>query len=387
MIAREANLNKVKKMLKQHRIVGILGARQVGKSTLARAIMKTWKGPMTFYDLEDPDDAARLADPMLALRDRKGLIVLDEIQRRPDLFPVLRVLADHANAGTRYLVLGSASPDLMKNSAETLAGRIAYCELHGLGLDETGESALNRLWLRGGFPLSFTAKSDAASLAWRRAFITTFLEKDMPQLGVNVSSATMRRFWTMLAHWHGQVWNASEFSRSFGVSDHTVRAYLDKLTAAFVVRQLQPWHENISKRQVKAPRIYIMDTGLLHSLLNLPSQRDLDAHPRLGASWESFIIHQVIRKLDALPHECFYWSTHSGAELDLLIVRGRHKIGFEIKRTSAPKMTSSMHSAKSDLKLTRLHVIHAGAHTFDLSPGVQALSSMDLMSSLKLISR
>jgi hypothetical protein len=387
MITRDAEYKKLLLLLKQHRIVGLLGARQVGKSTLGREIMKHWKGSTVFFDLEDPADEARLADPMLALRERKGLIVLDKIQRRPDLFPILRVLADKADAKTRFLVTGSALPELMKSSAESLAGRIAYHELQGLGLVETGAASLNKLWLRGGFPLSFSAKSEDASNAWRRAFISTFLERDMPQMGVNVSAPTMRRFWTMLAHWHGQTWNASEFSRSFGVSDQTVRGYLDKLTATFMVRQLHPWFENISKRQVKSPRVYIADTGLLHSLLNLPTQRDLEAHPRLGASWESFVVAQIIRRLDAQPHECFYWSTHTGAELDLLVVRGRQRLGFEIKRSSAPGVTASMKMAMSDLKLKRLTVIHAGRHSFDLAKDIHAISASTMMQEIKLFSR
>ncbi len=312
---------------------------------------------------------------MLALRERKGLIVLDEIQRRPDLFPVLRVLADRAPSSTRYLLLGSASPDLIRRSSESLAGRIAYAELGGFGLDETGPAAINRLWLRGGFPLSFTAKSDRASHAWRAAFLKTFLERDLPQLGITTSATTMRRFWQMLAHWHGQSWNASEFSRSFGVSDSTVRGYLDKLTGAFVVRQLQPWHANIAKRQVKAPKVYIADTGLLHSLLNLPTLRDLEAHPRLRASWESFVIGQIVRHIGAEPHECHYWKTHAGAELDLLVVRGRKRMGFEIKRASAPGLTPSMRIAVEDLQLTSLTVVHTGPQAYDLAPRIHALGA------------
>ncbi len=371
VIAREHHLDAIGRLLGRFPVVAVLGARQVGKSTLARAWLR---GPSAIrFDLENPADLARLADPMLALQDLSGIVVLDEIQRRPELFPVLRVLADRRPRRARFLLLGSAAPALLRQSSESLAGRIAYYELPGLSLREVGASLADRLWLRGGFPRSFLARSDAASMQWRREFLRTFLERDLPMLGVHIAAGTMRRFWTMLAHHHGQLWNASEFGRSFGVADTTVRGYLDRLSDALVVRQLKPWHENIGKRQVRAPKLYIRDSGLLHALLDLPRQRDLDVYPRLGASWEGFIIDQITQQLDARPEECYFWRTHTGAELDLLIARGRRRLGFEIKRTSAPVLTPSMRSALADLKLDSLTVIHAGSDAFPLAARVRAL--------------
>lgn len=373
MINRQKELEQLGVMLRDHRIVGIFGARQVGKSTLASEYLRVASGPSHTFDMENPEDQARLADPMLALRHLKGIVVIDEIQRSPDLFPVLRVLADRRPAPARFLILGSASPELLRQSSESLAGRIFYHELGGFCLEEAGMGNEDRLWLRGGLPRSYLARSDRASFENRTGYIRTFLERDLPQLGVSVSAATMRRFWTMLAHYHAQTWNSSELARAFGVADTTVRHYLDHLTSALVVRQLQPWHENISKRQVKAPKVYIADSGILHGLLNLPEQADLDAHPKSGASWEGFVIDQIIRHLGARPEECFFWATHGGAELDLLIVRGRKRYGFEVKRTTAPKVTPSMRHALHDLKLAQLDVIHAGEHTFPLAERLRAV--------------
>ena len=370
-------------MLRSHPVVGIIGARQVGKTTLSRLFVADIKKPVSYYDLENPEDLARLSDPMLALKGQKGLVVIDEIQRYPDLFSVLRVLVDRPKLPARFLILGSASPDLLRQSAETLAGRIVYHQLDGFSLDEVGAGQHMRLWLRGRFPRSFLARSHAESEEWRRAFIQTFLERDLPQLGITIRSAILRRFWTMLAHYHGQIWNASEFGRSFGVADTTVRNYLDLLSSALVVRQLLPWHENISKRQVKAPKVYLADTGILHTLLNLRTFKDLEGHPKIGASWESFVLEQVVRRLDARKEECFFWATHAGAELDLLVVRGRKRFGFEIKRTSSPQITKSMRNAISDLKLSQIDIIHAGDQTFPLSRQVRAVSSSRLLTDLK----
>jgi hypothetical protein len=285
---------------------------------------------------------------------------------------------DRPRSPATFLVLGSASPELLRQSSETLAGRIAYHELGGLSLEEVGIKNHQRLWFRGGFPRSYLAKNDSDSHEWRRGFVRTFLERDLPQLGVNIRSVTLRRFWTMLAHYHGQIWNASEFARSFGVSDTTVRHYLDLLTAALVVRQLPAWHENISKRQVKSPKIYLVDSGILHSLLNLRIMTDVESHPKLGASWEGFVLGEVVNRLQATAEECHYWATYSGAELDLLITQGRRKRGFEIKRTSSPKMTKSMAVAVEDLNLDRLDVIHAGDHSFPLSDKIRAVALKDL---------
>ncbi len=301
----------------------------------------------------------------------------------PDIFPVLRVLADKPGSSSRFLVLGSASPELLRQGSESLAGRIIYHQLSGLALDEIGTDNLSTLWLRGGFPRSYLARSHSTSMEWRTAFIRTFLESDIPQLGFRISAMTLRRFWNMLAHYHGQIWNASEFGRSFGVADTTVRNYLDLLSSVLVVRLLLPWHENISKRQVKAPKVYIKDSGLLHALLNLGTISDLEGHPKVGASWEGFAIEEIIRRLGARPEECFFWATHGGAEIDLLVIRGVQRLGFEIKRTSSPGITPSMRSALLDLKLGRLDVVHAGEGTFPMSERIRAVSLSRILKDLK----
>jgi predicted AAA+ superfamily ATPase len=381
-IARAWHRERVRQLLSRAPVVGILGARQVGKTTLARDLRRSWRGPAVSFDLEDPAAAARLADPALGLAPLRGLVVLDEIQRRPDLFPILRVLADRPRRPARFLVLGSATPDLLQQSSESLAGRLAFHEMGGLSLGEVGAARLDRLWLRGGFPRSFLTRSVSASFGWRLDFIRTFLERDIPQLGVSIPSGTLWRFWSMLAHYHGQVWNASEFARSFGVADMTVRRYLDLLAATFVVRVLQPWHENLRKRQVKSPKVYLADSGLLHALLNLRGQDDLEAHPKVGASWEGFAIAAIVDRLRAGWRECFFWATHAGAELDLLVVRGRTRLGFEIKRTVAPAVTPSMRAALADLRLARLDVVHAGDQTFPLAPRIRALALSRLLRDL-----
>ncbi|MFC1657073.1 ATP-binding protein [Candidatus Moduliflexota bacterium] len=383
MIKRSKELEALRRLTSRHPVVAILGARQVGKTTLARAHAKTLKGEVTFFDLEDPGDLARLADPMLALSGLRGLVVIDEIQRAPDLFTVLRVLVDRPRSPVRFLVLGSASPELLRQRSETLAGRIAYHSLAGFSLDETGFDSWQRLWLRGGFPRSYLARSHAASDEWRREFIQTFLERDLPQLGISIRSTVLRRFWNMLAHYHGQLWNSSELARAFGVADTTVRHYLDLLCSALVVQQLPPWHENISKRQVKAPKVYIADSGLLHSLLGLATFPELERHPKVGASWEGFVLNEVIRRLGARRQECFFWATHGGAELDLFVLRGSTRLGVEIKRTSSPQFTPSMRSALADLSLGKLLVIHAGQNSFPLARKVRAVAFGELFDEVK----
>ena len=383
MIDRHHEIKELISLLKRYRVVGIVGARQVGKTTLARSLLDHVGGSYFYYDLENPEDLARLADPMFALKGLKGLVVIDEVQRFPELFPILRVLVDRPKASARFLVLGSASPELLRQGSESLAGRIIYHELGGFSLDEVGIKNHQRLWLRGGFPRSYLASSDKLSEEWRRGFIRTFLERDLPQLGVTIRSTTLHRFWNMLSHYHGQVWNASEFGRSFGVADTTVRNYLDLLTSALVVRQLLPWHENISKRQVKSPKVYIADSGLLHMLLGIKTRNDLERHPKIGASWEGFVIEQVIHLMGFKKEDCFFWATHAGAELDLLVVKGREKIGFEVKLTSSPRVTPSMRSALSDLKLQRLYVIHSGEETFQLERKIQAIALTRLLDDLK----
>jgi uncharacterized protein len=380
-IDRTRERERIRELLDDSPVVGLLGARQTGKTTLARTLLAD--GPETnVFDLEDPRDVARLADPMLALAPLRGLVVLDEIQRRPDLFPALRVLADRRRVDARFLVLGSASPDLLRQSSESLAGRIAFHVLEGLGLDEVDADHLAPLWLRGGFPRSFLATSDAASARWRTDFVRAWIERDLPALGITIGSDTLRRFWTMLAHYHGQTWNGSELARAFGVTDKTVRHYLDILVATFMVRRLSPWHTNLSKRQVKAPKVYLADSGLLHTLLGLVDRDDLQGHPKVGASFEGFAIAQVARRLGATRDECYFWGLHSGAELDLLVVRGRHRRAFEIKYTDSPKVTPSMRSALEHLELDHLDVIHAGEHTFPLADNIRALALRRLQKDL-----
>jgi predicted AAA+ superfamily ATPase len=386
IIERTKEQNILKGLLERHPVVAIIGARQVGKTTLARQYVERIERTHSYFDLENPEDLARLHDPMLALKDLAGLIVIDEVQRKPDLFPVLRVLVDKPAAPVRFLLLGSASPDLLRQSSETLAGRIYYHELGGFSVDEIGIENNQRLWLRGGFPRSYLARTNAASVEWRNGFIRTFLERDIPQLGITVRSATLRRFWTMLAHYHGQTFNASEFGRSFGVADTTVRNYLDVLTSALVVRQLQPWYENISKRQVKAPKVYLSDSGLMHRLLNIQTMDELESHPKVGASWEGFVMENIIRHLRIDPDSCYFWGTHGGAELDLLAVKGQKKWGFEVKRTTAPKLTRSMQSALSDLKLVRLDIIHAGESTFQLADRVRAVAFSSVLEDIDSLS-
>jgi predicted AAA+ superfamily ATPase len=370
---------ELQRLLRSFPVVAIVGARQIGQTTLARMLSSERKGPAHRYDLEDPRDLAQLSDPMLALEPLRGLVVLDEIHRRPELFPALRVLADRRPVRTRFLVLGSASPDLLKQGSESLAGRIAYHSLPGLCLEEVGARKLERLWLRGRFPRAFLARTQAESSEWRHNFIRTFLERDLPSFGFSLPAETLFRFWSMLAHYHGQVWNSSEFARSFGVSDTTVRRYLDLLTSTFVVRQLRPWTANIKKRQVKSPKVYISDSGLLHTLLDIGTNRALLSHPKVGASWEGFMSESVIQHLGVRRDRCFFWATHTGAELDLLVTVGRERRGFEFKRTTTPKMTRSMHSALNDLKLKSLDVVHAGDHTFPLARRVRAVAADHLL--------
>jgi uncharacterized protein len=379
MIQRARLQSLVESRLKQFPVVAILGPRQVGKSTLARLIAGQRK-VATFFDLEHGPDLARLAEASLVLGDLRGLVVIDEVQRRPELFPTLRVLADRGKA--KFLVLGSASPELLRQSSESLAGRVAHVEIDGFAIDEVERRQADRLWVRGGFPRSFLAKSEATSVTWRREFLRTFLERDVPALGSRVSPALLERFWKMLAHWHGQMWNASEIGRSLGLSDVTVRDYLDLLAKTFVVRVLRPFHENLAKRQVKSPRVFIADSGLLHALLGIASRADLDFHPKLGASWEGFIIQQVITCLGAQRDECHFWRTQDGAEIDLVVIRGRQRLGFEIKRTDAPRLTPSIRTALADLKLDRIDLVHAGLETFALSPKVRALSAARLLDDL-----
>jgi len=381
MLDRQWHATELQILLRQFQVVGLLGARQVGKTTLARQLARD-RDEVHVFDLEDPADRARLRDPMLALRGLSGLVVIDEIQHAPETFPILRVLADRVPLPARFLVLGSASPGLLRQSSESLAGRIAYHELSPFDLGEVGPEHWRRLWLRGGFPLSYLGAADDESMIWRRAFVRTYLERDLPQLGVQVPGDTIRRFWTMLAHYHGQTWNSAELARALGVARSTVRHYLHILTATFMARRLDPWFINVGKRQVKSPKVYLSDSGLLHHLLDIGDHEQLERHPKVGASFEGFAIEQVIRALGAEPEQCFSWSLHSGAELDLLVVRGQQRLGFEIKHTSAPRVTRSMRSALEALDLERLDVIYPGADVFPLAERVRAVGIESLLEAL-----
>lgn len=374
MLPRTKRLAELRRLLRARPVVALLGPRQVGKTTLARQVSELMRGEVHWFDLENDADLRRLADPMLALRELRGLVVLDEIHRRPELFPALRVLADRGRRPATFLVLGSASEELLRQSSESLAGRVTFFELPGFTVDEVGTARSRALWLRGGFPASFVARSDRDSWRWRGDFIRTFLSRDLSDFGVRIPGTTLNRFWSMLAHVHGQLLNWSELGRAMGVNDHTVRRYVDVLAQTFMVRLLPPWFENLSKRQVKAPKVFLRDSGLLHRLLEIPDERTLTGHIGVGASWEGFVIENVISRLGAEPGQVFFWRTHKGAELDLLVRRGSERLGFEVKFTSAPQLTSSMHTAMEDLKLDRLDVIHAGEHTFPMANGIRAVA-------------
>jgi len=357
----------------------LLGPRQCGKTTLARRIMERHAGAVRF-DLEDPIDLARLDNPRLALGRASSLVVIDEVQRKPDLFEVLRVLIDRPDNPARFLLLGSASPALVRGVSETLAGRIAFVDMGGFDLDEVGTDNWRKLWQRGGFPLAYLAPDDARSTSWRQDFIRTFLERDLPQLGVGTPSTTMRRFWTMLAHYHGQVLNAAELARSMAVSESSIRRYLDVLSGSYVVRRLLPWHENLKKRQVKSPKVYIRDTGLLHALLSIGTAEQLESHPKLGASWEGFAIEQILSS--RAPPEAYFWGTHAGAELDLLLFEEGRRIGFEIKYADAPRTTRSMRTALEDLRLDQLYVVYPGSASFQMDSRIEARGITDLPGAL-----
>lgn len=363
MIRRAKLLSRVRAAIRRGRVVALVGPRQSGKTTLARLIVPG--DSARYFDLEDPASLARLEEPMTALAGLKGTVVIDEVQRRPDLFPVLRVLADRKPLPARFLVLGSASPALLRQSSESLAGRLEILEIAGFSLAEVGAAALERHWQQGGFPLAFTARTQADSFVWRQQFVSSFIERDLPQLGVDIAAEALHRFWRMLAHYHGQIWSAAEPARSLGVSEPTVRRYLDLLTGVTMVRQLKPWHENVAKRQVKSPKVYVRDTGLLHCLLGIRNERELLAHPKSGASWEGYAIEETIKA--AQPDEAYFWATHQGAELDLLLFKHGKRLGVEVKRADAPAITPSMRIAMNDLKLDRMAVLYPGSRRYALS--------------------
>jgi predicted AAA+ superfamily ATPase len=359
----------VRAALKRSRVVAILGPRQSGKTTLARQFVAA--DSLNYFDLEDPQGLGRLAEPNTALRSLKGLVVIDEVQRRPDLFPLLRVLADRTPLPARFLILGSASPELLRQSSESLAGRLETVQLEGFRLADVGMTSQDRHWLRGGFPLSFTSRSESASFAWRQHFIQTFLERDLPQLGVTIPAVALRRFWNMLAHFSGQIWNAAELARAMSVNESTVRRYLDLLAGVYMVRQLPPWFENLAKRQVKSPKVYVRDSGLLHALLGVRSRRDLENHPKVGASWEGYAIEEILKFLR--PDDAYFWATHAGAELDLLLFKRGRRIGVECKRSDAPTLTPSMRTAMQDLRLDELHVVYPGTQRYTLASRIDVV--------------
>ncbi len=369
MIKRTDLIAEVRSAVRRSRTVALIGPRQCGKTTVARQFVPA--DSPNYFDLEDPSSLARLDAPMVALSSLKGLVVIDEIQRRPDLFPVLRVLTDRKPLPARFLVLGSASSDLLRQSSESLAGRVETIAMSGFSMSEVGTSAHSRHWLRGGFPPSCLARTLNDSFLWRKNFIQTFLERDLAQWGIGVPSSALLRFWTMLAHYHGQIWNAAEPARSLGVSEPTVRRYLDILTGVFMMRQLLPWHANLKKRQVKAPKIYFRDTGLLHCLLGIHSERDLLSHPKSGASWEGYAIEETIKAV--APDEVYFWATHGGAEIDLILLKQGRMLGVEYKRADAPRMTPSMRTALAELKLEQIAVVYPGVKRYTVDERVGAV--------------
>ena len=375
MLRRDSYKIAVERALGRSPICALLGPRQCGKTTLARALAADRVSH--YFDLESPRDQLRLQNPEMALAGLKGLVVLDEVQAQPELFPVLRVLADRPEAEAVFLILGSASPDLIQKSAESLAGRVEFIDLHGFDLTEVGADRSLDLWNRGGFPRSFLAANDEDSLAWREGFVRTFLERDLPQFGVRVASPVMRRFWTMLAHSHGQLWNASQLGRSMGLADKTVKSYLEDLTQTYMIRQLQPWFENLSKRQVKSPKVYLRDSGILHHLLHLDSIEAIGSHPKVGASWEGFAIEQILRK--TASSEAYFWATQSGAELDLLLFENGKRIGYEFKYSEKPKVSRSMRVAMSDLRLDALRIVCPGEVSVELGGGIEVVGLQTLL--------
>lgn len=374
MILRQQALERIARAFRVHPIAALLGPRQCGKTTLARMLAE--REPCTYFDLENPVDSRRLSAPLRALEDLSGLVVIDEVQRRPELFELFRVLVDRPRRRARFLLLGSASPQLVKGVSESLAGRIGFIDLSVLNLNEVGAQQRDRLWSRGGFPRSFLAEDEEASTTWREDFIRTFLERDIPQLGITIPSETIRRFWTMVAHYHGQVWNAAEFARSLGSAEKTARRYLDILAGAYMVRVLSPWFQNVGKRQIKAPKIYIRDTGILHTLLQIRTLSDLQGHPKLGASWEGFALEHVIAAFGT--RDAYFWATHAGAELDLLVMSQGRRLGFEFKYADAPGRSRSMLVALEDLKLEHLWIVYPGAQEYSLDEKITVCPLHDI---------
>lgn len=366
---RDLLLKRILEALTRSRVVSLLGPRQCGKTTLARQIVAS-ESP-NYFDLENPRHLDRLEHPLAALESLKGTVVIDEVQRRAELFPVLRVLADRVPLPAKFLILGSASPVLLRQSSESLAGRIERVPISGFSLGEVGVQAWDRHWLRGGFPLSFLANDDLSSAHWRHEFVQTFLERDIPQLGLSIPATTLLRFWTMVAHYHGQIWNSAEPARSLNISETSVRRYLDLLSDVFMIRSLPPWHANLKKRQVKSPKIYFRDTGLLHQLLGIRSELELLSHPKSGASWEGYAIEEILRAVE--PDEAYFWATHQGAEMDLILIKHGRMYGVECKRVDVPKLTPSIKIALADLELERVAVVYPGPQRYPIADRVEAV--------------
>jgi hypothetical protein len=381
VIPRSRLVHEVSEALARSPVVALIGPRQCGKTTLAKAI--TVAHDVHRFDLEDPVDVRRLETPKTALGQLGGLVVIDEIQRRPDLFPLLRVLADREPSPAQFLLLGSASPDLVRGVSETLAGRVAFVPMSGLSLEEVGSAELWRLWLRGGFPRSYLGAEDAASLAWREDFIQTFLERDLRNLGFDLPPMALRRLWTMLAHWHGGLLNASELGRSLGMAHTTARRHVDLLSGALVLRELVPWFENLGKRQIKSPKVYVRDSGLLHALLGITTRTELERHPKLGASWEGFVVEEAIRIVG--ERNAYFWRTPAGAELDLLLLWHGKRVGVEVKYADAPGLTRSIHVARHDLRLERVLILYPGATAYALDDTAEVIPLSELRARLEAV--
>jgi predicted AAA+ superfamily ATPase len=379
---RPRRLADVERVLRRLPVCALLGPRQCGKTTLAKELARSRPGSVVF-DLETAAAREALAEPELALSRLRGLVVIDEIQRDPRLFETLRPLADRPRHLARFLVLGSASPSLLRGVSETLAGRVGFVDLSGFDLEETGAEKMERLWQRGGFPRSYLAKNEDESLAWRRDFVRTYLERDVPSLGISIQPESLRRFWTMIAHYHGQIWNGAELARSLGVNEHAVRRWLDVLCGTYVARQLAPWFENLGKRQFKSPKVYVRDSGILHALLGVASHDALAGHPKIGASWEGFALEQLLALSPGA--EAYYWGTHAGAELDLLILHGGRRYGVEFKYADAPAMTKSLHVALADLRLERAWIVHPGTARYAVHERVEVLGLADAIAAVPFV--
>lgn len=380
-LQRPGYLRTIRQRLRDNPIVSLVGPRQAGKTTLARMLAEASDETVHRFDLESPADLARLSNPELALRPLAGLVVLDEVQRRPDLFPLLRVLADRQPIEARFLILGSASPALIRESSESLAGRVSFVDVGGFTLGELQEGDLARHWWRGGFPRAYLAPDDTAARQWIEDFRRTFLERDIPQLGIQVPAVTLGRFWTMIAHFHGQVLNLAELARALGSSEPTARRYLDILSGTYMVRELPPWFENLRKRQVRSPKVYVRDSGLLHALLGIADTVGLQAHPKRGASWEGYCLEQILSVCG--DRAAYFWGTHGGAELDLLLFHAGRRLGFEFKFSERPVTTKSMRIAQQDLLLDHLYVVHPGEHDYPLDDSITATTLPHLVDSLQ----